>query len=324
MTDKIAVLIPCYNESKSIAKVIEDMRKELPEATIYVYDNNSTDGTAQIALEAGAVVRYEHQQGKGNVIRSMFRDIDAQCYLMVDGDDTYPAEYAREMCEKVLNDRTDMVVGDRLSSTYFTENKRPFHNFGNSLVRGSINWLFHSNIKDIMTGYRAMSYQFVKTYPVLSQNFEIETEMTIHAIDKNMQVDNVIVDYRDRQEGSESKLNTYTDGFKVIKTIIRMFRDYKPLRFFSSIAAILTLLAVIFFIPILSKYLREGIVTKMPSLIVIGFVFLTAIICMFSGIILTTLVQQHKQDFEFKLQMVNCEYKRLFSENEQEVKKENK
>ncbi len=314
MADKIAVLIPCYNESKSIAKVIGDMKRELPEATIYVYDNNSSDGTDEIARKAGAIVRYEHQQGKGNVIRSMFRDIDAQCYLMVDGDDTYPAEYAREMCEKVLKDGTDMVVGDRLSSTYFTENKRPFHNFGNSVVRGSINWLFHSNIKDIMTGYRAMSYQFVKTYPVLSQNFEIETEMTIHAIDKNMQVDNVVVDYRDRQEGSESKLNTYTDGFKVIKTILRMFRDYKPLSFFSTIAAVLAIIAIAFFIPIFTKYLTLGVVKKVPSLIVICIVFLTSIICMFSGIILTTLVQQHKQDFEFKLQMVNCEYRRLFPE----------
>lgn len=311
MLDKIAVLIPCYNESKSIAKVISDMKRELPEATIYVYDNNSTDGTDKIAREAGAIVRYEHQQGKGNVIRSMFRDIDARCYLMVDGDDTYPAEYAREMCEKVLNDHTDMVVGDRLSSTYFTENKRPFHNFGNSLVRGSINWLFHSHIKDIMTGYRAMSYQFVKTFPVLSQNFEIETEMTIHAIDKNMQVDNVIIDYRDRPEGSESKLNTYSDGFKVLKTIVKMFRDYKPLQFFSSIAAVLILLAVIFFIPIFAKYLEYGVVTKIPSLIVIGFVVVTGIICLFSGIILTTLVRQHKQDFEFHLNTIADRFRAL-------------
>ena len=311
MLDKIAVLIPCYNESKSIAKVISDMKRELPEATIYVYDNNSTDGTDKIAREAGAIVRYEHQQGKGNVIRSMFRDIDARCYLMVDGDDTYPAEYAREMCEKVLNDHTDMVVGDRLSSTYFTENKRPFHNFGNSLVRGSINWLFHSHIKDIMTGYRAMSYQFVKTFPVLSQNFEIETEMTIHAIDKNMQVDNVIIDYRDRPEGSESKLNTYSDGFKVLKTIVKMFRDYKPLQFFSSIAAVLILLAVIFFIPIFAKYLEYGVVTKIPSLIVIGFVVITGIICLFSGIILTTLVRQHKQDFELHLNTIADRFREL-------------
>lgn len=317
MADKIAVLIPCYNESKSIEKVVRDMRQVLPEAVIYVYDNNSTDGTDEIARRAGAVVRYERQQGKGNVIRSMFRDIDAQCYLMVDGDDTYPAEYAREMCDKVLKNGTDMVVGDRLSSTYFTENKRPFHNFGNSLVRGSINALFKSDIKDIMTGYRAMSYQFVKTYPVLSKNFEIETEMTIHVIDKNMQVENVVVDYRDRQEGSESKLNTYTDGFKVIKTILRMFKNYRPLQFFSSIAAVLFILATGFFIPIFTKYLQQGVVTKIPSLIVICFVFLAAIICFFCGLILTTLVQQHKQVFEFQLQQVNIEYKKLFPEEKE-------
>ena len=284
MADKIAVLIPCYNESKSVGKVVQDMKAALPEATIYVYDNNSTDGTDQIARKAGAVVRYEHQQGKGNVIRSMFRDIDAQCYLMVDGDDTYPAEYAREMCDKVLNEGTDMVVG------------------------------VNSGIKEIMTGYRAMSYQFVKTFPVLSRNFEIETEMTIHAIDKNMQVDNVIVDYRDRQEGSESKLNTYTDGFKVIRTIIRMYKDYRPMQFFSLIAAVLFVLGTGFFIPIFMKYLSMGVVTKIPSLIVICFVILSAIICLFSGIILSTLVQQHKQNFEFQLQEVNMQYKRLFPE----------
>ncbi len=322
MADKIAVLIPCYNESKSIAKVIRDMKAALPEAVIYVYDNNSTDGTDEIARREGAVVRYENQQGKGNVIRGMFRDIDAQCYLMVDGDDTYPAEYAREMCDKVLNGGADMVVGDRLSSTYFTENKRPFHNFGNNLVRGSINYLFHNDIKDIMTGYRAMSYQFVKTYPVLSKNFEIETEMTIHAIDKNMQVDNVIVDYRDRQEGSESKLNTYTDGFKVIKTIVQLFKNYRPMQFFSAIAIVLFILGAVFFIPIFTKYLHMGVVTKIPSLIVIGFVVLTAIICLFSGIILTTLVQQHKQTFEFQLQQVSNEYKRLFVQDKFSIDEE--
>lgn len=278
MADKIAVLIPCYNESKTVAKVIRDMKKALPEAVIYVYDNNSTDGTDEIARKEGAVVRYEYQQGKGNVIRSMFRDIDAQCYLMVDGDDTYPAEFAAEMCSKVLEKGTDMVVGDRLSSTYFTENKRPFHNFGNSIVRGSINRLFKSNIKDIMTGYRAMSYRFVKTFPVLSRNFEIETEMTIHAIDKNMQVENVVIEYRDRPEGSESKLNTYADGFKVLKTIVKMFKNYKPLEFFSLIAAVLFVVGMVFFIPVLVHFLEVGTVEKIPTLIVSGFVILTAII----------------------------------------------
>lgn len=314
MADKIAVLIPCYNESKTVAKVIRDMRKALPEAVIYVYDNNSTDGTDEIARKEGAVVHYEHQQGKGNVIRSMFRDIDAQCYLMVDGDDTYPAEFAAEMCSKVLENGTDMVVGDRLSSTYFTENKRPFHNFGNSIVRGSINRLFKSNIKDIMTGYRAMSYRFVKTFPVLSRNFEIETEMTIHAIDKNMQVENVIIEYRDRPEGSESKLNTYSDGFKVLKTIMRMFKNYKPLEFFSIIAAVLFVIGMAFFIPVLVHFLEVGTVEKIPTLIVSGFVIMTSIVCWFSGIILSTLVNQHKQDFEYQTQMVTNRYKDLFPE----------
>lgn len=314
MADKIAVLIPCYNESKTVAKVIRDMKKALPEAVIYVYDNNSTDGTDEIARKEGAVVRYEYQQGKGNVIRSMFRDIDAQCYLMVDGDDTYPAEFAAEMCSKVLEKGTDMVVGDRLSSTYFTENKRPFHNFGNSIVRGSINRLFKSNIKDIMTGYRAMSYRFVKTFPVLSRNFEIETEMTIHAIDKNMQVENVVIEYRDRPEGSESKLNTYADGFKVLKTIVKMFKNYKPLEFFSLIAAVLFVVGMVFFIPVLVHFLEVGTVEKIPTLIVSGFVILTVIICWFSGIILSTLVNQHKQDFEYQTQMVTNRYKDLFPE----------
>ena len=230
--DKIAVLIPCYNESKTIEKVVTDFKRVLPESVIYVYDNNSKDGTDEIARKAGAVVRYERQQGKGNVIRRMFAEIDAECYVMVDGDDTYPAECAREMVDTLLNDKADMVVGDRLSSTYFEENKRPFHNFGNSIVRWSINTLFKNDIKDIMTGYRAFSYRFVKTFPVLSKGFEIETEMSIHAIDKNMFVENVVIDYRDRPEGSESKLNTYSDGFKVIMTNVRLFRTYRPMAYF--------------------------------------------------------------------------------------------
>ena len=249
--DKIAVLIPCYNESKTIDKVVRDFKKALPEATIYVYDNNSKDGTDKIAKNAGAIVRYEHQQGKGNVIRRMFSEIDAECYLMVDGDDTYPAEAASQMVDKILNDKADMIVGDRLSSTYFEENKRPFHNFGNSIVRWSINTLFKNDIKDIMTGYRAFSYRFVKTFPVLSKGFEIETEMSIHAVDKNMFVENVIIDYRDRPEGSESKLNTYSDGIKVLMTIMRLFRTYRPGGFFGVIASILALIAIIFFVPIL-------------------------------------------------------------------------
>ena len=281
---------------------------------IYVYDNNSTDGTDEIARKEGAVVRYEHQQGKGNVIRSMFRDIDAQCYLMVDGDDTYPAEFAAEMCSKVLEKGTDMVVGDRLSSTYFTENKRPFHNFGNSIVRGSINRLFKSNIKDIMTGYRAMSYRFVKTFPVLSRNFEIETEMTIHAIDKNMQVENVVIEYRDRPEGSESKLNTYADGFKVLKTIVKMFKNYKPLEFFSLIAAVLFVVGMAFFIPVLVHFLEVGTVEKDPDTDRQRVCDPDSYHLLVSGIILSTLVNQHKQDFEYQTQMVTNRYKDLFPE----------
>ena len=244
--DKVAVLIPCYNESKTIGKVVADFKKVLPEAKIYVYDNNSKDGTDEIAREAGAIVRYEYRQGKGNVIRRMFEEIDAECYLMVDGDDTYPAEPAREMVDKVLLRKADMVVGDRLSSTYFEENKRPFHNFGNSIVRWSINTLFKNDIKDIMTGYRAFSYVFVKTFPVLSKGFEIETEMSIHAVDKNMFVENVVIDYRDRPEGSESKLNTYSDGIKVLMTIIRLFKTYRPGLFFGIIGTILAFLSIAF------------------------------------------------------------------------------
>ena len=299
--DKIAVLIPCYNESKTIEKVVTDFKRELPEATIYVYDNNSTDGTDKIAEAAGAVVRYEYQQGKGNVIRRMFRDIDAECYIMTDGDDTYPAEYAREMADKVLYRNVDMVVGDLLSSTYFEENKRPFHNFGNSIVRNSINSLFNSNIKDIMTGYRAFSYMFVKTFPVLSKGFEIETEMSIHAVDKNLFVENVVIDYRDRPEGSESKLNTYSDGFKVLRTIFRLFKNYKPMQFFSLLALVLAIISVAFFAPVFVTFLKTGVVDKMPTLIVSGFTMLAAIQSLFSGLILATITQKNRQDFEMQL-----------------------
>lgn len=307
--DRIAVLIPCYNESKTIRKVVTDFKKVLPEAVVYVYDNNSTDHTDKIAREAGAVVRYEYQQGKGNVIRRMFREIDAECYIMADGDDTYPAEFAPEMAEKVLNKKVDMVVGDRLSSTYFTENKRPFHNFGNSLVRKAINVMFKTEIKDIMTGYRAFSYQFVKSFPVLSKGFEIETEMSIHAVDKNMLLDNVIIEYRDRPEGSESKLNTYSDGFKVLKTIGRLFKNYKPLSFFGTISAILMVLALIFFIPVFSTYLKIGQVPNFPTLIVCGFAVLAAIQSLFSGMILQNIVQKNRQDFEMELHRIQDVYK---------------
>ena len=301
---KIAVLIPCYNESKTIQKVVADYRTALPEADIYVYDNNSSDGTDVLAREAGAIVRYEHRQGKGNVIRTMFREIHADAYLMIDGDDTYPAEYARQMVDLVLNDKVDMVIGDRLSSTYFEENKRPFHNLGNSMVRAAINHLFKSNIRDIMTGYRAFSYQFVKTFPVLSRGFEIETEMSIHAVDKNMLVDNVIIEYRDRPDGSESKLNTYTDGMKVLFTIIKLFKGYRPFQFFGSMAFLLMIIAAGLFIPVFMTYLHTGLVPNFPTLIVSGFIALAALQAFFSGLILSTIVQKNRQDFEFKLQLI--------------------
>ena len=307
--DKIAVLIPCYNESKTIEKVVTDFRKQLPEAVIYVYDNNSTDGTDEIARKAGAVVRYEFQQGKGNVIRRMFAEIDAQCYVMVDGDDTYPADQVKQMVDKVLINRADMVVGDRLSSTYFEENKRPFHNFGNSIVRASINALFKNDIKDIMTGYRAFSYRFVKTFPVLSKGFEIETEMSIHAIDKNMYVENVVIEYRDRPQGSESKLNTYSDGFKVIKTIIKLFRTYRPMGFFGLISVILFLLAMVFVIPVVVTYVKTGLVPNFPTLIVCGFATIAAIQSLFAGLILQTIYQKNRQDFEMVLYSVTKEGK---------------
>ena len=268
-------------------------------------NNNSTDNTAEIAMNAGATVKYEYQQGKGNVIRRMFREIDAESYIMIDGDDTYPAEHGREMVELVLNKNVDMVVGDRLSSTYFEENKRPFHNFGNEIVRKSINRMFKSDIKDIMTGFRAFSYNFVKTFPVLSKGFEIETEMSIHAVDKNMYVENVIVDYRDRPNGSESKLNTFSDGIKVLKTIGRLYRDYRPLGFYSFLAAILAIISTIFIIPVLITYGKTGLVPEFPTLIVCGFVYLAALLSFFSGMILASIQLRNRQEFEMSL--MRCE-----------------
>ena len=314
--DKVAVLIPCYNESKTIAKVVADFQAVLPEGSvIYVYDNNSTDGTAELAEAAGAVVRHEYQQGKGNVIRRMFREIDAQCYLMVDGDDTYPAEFAPEMIAKVLDRGVDMVVGDRLSATYFTENKRPFHNFGNKLVRHSINALFKSDIQDIMTGYRAFSYQFVKSFPVLSKGFEIETEMSIHAIEKNMLVESVVVTYRDRPEGSVSKLNTVSDGIKVLGTIGKLYKNNKPFGFFGIIALVLVVIAGLLFFPVLSEYLHTGLVRRFPTLIVSGFVAIGAIQSFFSGLILETLHEKDRHDFEMELLSIRDRYCHKLEEN---------
>ncbi len=314
--DKIAVLVPCYNESQTVAKVVADWKQALPEATVYVYDNNSTDGTGEIARSAGAVVRQEYQQGKGNVIRRMFREVDAEVYLMVDGDDTYPADCAREMADLVLYRQADMVVGDRLSSTYFTENKRLFHNFGNSLVRFGINTLFRSDVHDVMTGCRAFSFDFVKTFPVLSAGFEIETEMTIHALDKNMKIDHVVIPYRDRPAGSASKLNTVRDGLKVLKTIFTLHRTYKPCSFFGIISGVLLLLAAAFFIPVLVTYLRTGLVPNFPTLIVCGFTVIAALLSFFTGLQLQNAVQKNKQDFELERMKVNWRYRKILEKED--------
>lgn len=301
---KIAVLIPCYNEEQTIGKVVQDFKAALPEATIFVYDNCSTDQTAKIAEQTGAIVRKENVKGKGNVIRRMFREINAHCYILVDGDDTYPVDNAREMAELIINNKADMVIGDRLSSTYFTENKRRFHNFGNRIVRFSINHLFKSNIKDIMTGYRAFSYSFVKTFPVVSKGFEIETEMTIHAVDKNMAVKSVIVEYRDRPEGSESKLNTVSDGIAVIKTIGNLWKNYKPFHFFTILSIILTLTDAAIFIPsVFIPYFRTGLVEKFPTLILCGFIMVAALLSFFTGMILDNIIRKEKREFEFRLQL---------------------
>jgi len=299
--NKIAVLIPCYNESQTIGKVIEDFKKVLPTADIYVYDNNSTDGTDKISIEAGAIVKYEYRQGKGNVIRSMFREIEADCYLIVDGDDTYPAESAKKIVDLVLNKGIDMVIGDRLSSTYFTENKRLFHNSGNRLVRIFINKIFNHRISDIMTGYRGFSRVFVKHFPILTKGFEIETEMTIHALDKNFLIEEIEIQYRDRPSGSISKLNTFSDGYKVIKTIIILFRDYKPYVFFSFISILLILLSLILFIPILIKFFQTGMVPKFPTLIVSGVIGTIAFILWICGIILEVIAKKNKQIYELLL-----------------------
>ena len=310
---KIAVLIPCYNESQTIAKVVRDYRQALPEATIYVYDNNSSDGTDEIARAAGAVVRYERRQGKGNVIRTMFREIDADCYLMIDGDDTYPAENAREMCDAVLTGGADMVIGDRLSSTYFTENKRPFHNVGNVMVRRFINmfWRPKAPILDVMTGYRAFSPLFVKSFPVLSKGFEIETEMTIHALDKNLLLKTVTVNYRDRPTGSESKLNTYVDGAKVIMTIFNLYRDYKPLQFFGVVGLILALLALILFVPVFYDYLQTSLVPRFPTLIVSGFLMLSAMLAFACGLILDTIAKNNRKSFELHMNLIKLFKERI-------------
>ena len=299
--NEIAVLIPCFNEAQTIAKVVEDWKRQLPEAAIYVYDNNSTDGTAGIAQAHGAIVRREYMQGKGNVIRRMFREIDADCYILTDGDDTYPAECGREMASLVLDRQADMVAADRLSSTYRTENSRPFHYAGNRIVCAMINTMFHSRIHDAMTGLRAFSYPFVKTFPVLSRGFEIEVEMTIHALDKNLRMESLVIDYRDRPEGSDSKLKTIPDGIRVIRMITRLLRTCRPLSFFGFFAGLLMLAALILFVPVFREYLQTGLVPRFPTLIASGFVSMAALLSFFCGLLLDTLRQKERQDFEYHL-----------------------
>lgn len=312
--DNLAILIPCYNEGITIKKVVQDCKdstKEIPNTNIYVYDNNSSDNTVAEATAAGAIVRHEYQQGKGNVIRRMFREIDAKCYIMLDGDDTYPTDAMPDMMKLVVDKKVDMVVGDRLSSSYFNENQRPFHNFGNVLVRGAINHLFKSNIRDILTGYRAFSFQFAKVYSVLAKGFDIETEMSIFAVENNMAVENYIIDYKDRPKGSESKLNTYSDGFKVLRKVFSLYRNYHPFTFYSIIALLLIIVAGVFFIPrVWLPYIDSGLVRNLPTMVVCGFMVVAALILYSAGLILDSVIQKDKEEFEFRLQQIHEELMR--------------
>ena len=312
--DKIAVIIPCYNEATTIKKVIKDFQKSLPKAKIYVFDNNSTDHTDQIAQKAGATVYYERKQGKGNVIRSAFHIINAECYLIVDGDNTYSAKNAPKMCDAILHDNYDMVIGDRLSSDYFNENKRHFHGFGNILVRKLINLIYHSHIRDVMTGYRTLSYRFVKTFPVITQGFEIETEMTIHALDKNLNIKNEIIGFQDRPSGSVSKLNTISDGIQVIKTIINFYKNYKPFHFFSILALLFAIIGICLLIPVLADFSMTGLVPKMPSFLTSVFFFLCMVQSFFGGLILQNTTEKAKQQFEFSLHQVEYYFNQLKNE----------
>ena len=295
-TASVAVLLPCFNEQPTIGKVIDDFRAALPSATIYVYDNNSTDDTARIATQKGAVVKKEPRQGKGNVIRSMFEDIDADVYIMADGDDTYPAEAAPSMVEKIL-EGYDMVIGDRLSSTYFEENKRPFHNIGNRMVRGAINGLFRANITDVMTGYRAFSFTYVKTYPIQSEGFEVETEMTIHSLDKNIRIYEMPIQYRDRPAGSVSKLDTIGDGIKVLSTIFRMIREYKPLPFFGGLGIVVGLIGFGFLCSVMIEFWHTGLVSRIPTLIGSVLLILTGLLLFITGIILDVIAKNDRKRY---------------------------
>lgn len=299
---KIAILIPCYNEEITVAKVITDFKKELPDALIYVYNNNSTDNTLQIAYENGAIVKNEYRQGKGNVVRSMFRDIDADVYVLVDGDNTYPANMVHQLIKPILMETADMVVGDRISNgTYKKQNKRLFHDFGNGMVRNTINRLFKTNLKDVMSGYRAFSRAFVKNVPILSKGFEVETEITLHALDKRFIIKEIPIEYKDRPNKSKSKLNTFTDGYKVIKTIIKMLKDYKPLKFFLSIATIFFALGLIIGIPVIYEYILTRYITKVPSAVLSTGLMIFSVIIAQCGVILDTVVKDDKEKYEIEL-----------------------
>lgn len=302
MPGKIAVLIPCYNEALTIGKVVNDFRRELPEADIYVYDNNSKDGTGDIARAHGTIVKLEPRQGKGNVVRQMLRDIEADCYLMVDGDDTYPADAARELCRPILEDRADMTVGDRLSNgTYAEKNKRAFHGFGNNLVRAMIKWIYGYGFDDVMTGYRAFSRAFVKTFPVLSEGPQIETELSIHAVDRRWRILDVPIVYRDRPEGSVSKLDTVGDGIKVIMMIGTLFKDYRPLKFFSLVALVLTVLGLVFGVPVIIEYFQTGLVPRLPTaLLAVALIFL-ACLALVAGFILDSVAKSERREWEFSV-----------------------
>ena len=300
--EKIAVLIPCYNEELTIEKVIKDFKKELPDADIYVYDNNSKDKTYEIAKNAGAIVRRENRQGKGNVVRTMFREIDADIYVMVDGDDTYPAEFVHQLIEPVRNNEADMAIGDRLSNgTYQQQIKKNFHEFGNNLVRKSINILFNNKLKDIMTGYRVFSRMFVKNMPVMSPKFELETEMTLFALDKKFRIKEIPIVFRERPDGSESKIDTVSDGMKVIKTIIKMFKDHKPLKFFTILFLVFFILGLIVGVPVIVEFYKTGYITKMPSAVLATGLVTLAVIMEQCGLILNTIVKQHRENYELNL-----------------------
>lgn len=306
---KVAVLIPCYNEELTVEKTVSDFKHVLPNADIYVYNNNSKDRTKELALKAGAIVKDEYRQGKGAVVRSMFRDIEADVYIMVDGDDTYPAEEVESLITPVLESKADMVIGDRLSSTYYTENKRPFHNFGNSLVKGLINFLFKSDLNDIMTGYRSFSKKFVKCMPVMSDGFQIETEMTIFALTNNMQVVNVPITYRDRPEGSESKLNTFSDGYKVLLTLFNLFKDNRPFLFFGSISIVIFIIGLLIGIPVIDEFIKTAYITKVPSAILAAALMLNAFLMFSVGIILDAIKNQKRYLFECHMNDVMSKYK---------------